>query len=111
VWVRQEIVAQIEFLEGMDAARLVTLVCYSEREFPRGAMADPKRFIDNLKNLRMVMDVALEHLHENRTHFVKDATGNQLRQVEKSISQSRVFAGRIKTEFNTVEYLIGKRTL
>jgi hypothetical protein len=73
-------------------------------------MADAKRFIDNLKNLRLVMYVALEHLQENRNHFVKDATGNQMRQIEKCISQIRTFAERIETEFNTVEYLIGKRT-
>jgi hypothetical protein len=73
-------------------------------------MADAKRFIDNLKNLRLVMYVALEHLQENRNHFVKDATGNQMRQIEKCISQIRTFVERIETEFNTVEYLIGKRT-
>jgi hypothetical protein len=73
-------------------------------------MTEPKSFVDNLKNLRLVMSVALEHLQENRNHFVKDATGNQIRQAERSISQIRSLADRIETEFNTLEYLIGKRT-
>jgi hypothetical protein len=72
-------------------------------------MADPKSFLDNLKNLRLVMSVALEHIQDNRDQFVKNATGNQVRQFEKSISQIRTFADRMKTEFNTLEYLIGKR--
>jgi hypothetical protein len=72
-------------------------------------MADPQSFLDNLRNLRLVMSVALEHIQENRNQFVKDATVSQLRQVEKSISQSRTLADRIETEFNTLEYLIGKR--
>jgi hypothetical protein len=76
---------------------------------PRIAMADPQSFLDNLRNLRLVMSVALEHIQENRNQFVKDATASQLRQVEKSISQIRTLADRIETEFNTLEYLIGKR--
>ncbi len=72
-------------------------------------MADPKSFLDNLKNLRLVMSVALEHIQENRNQFVKNATANQVRQFEKSVSQIRTFADRIGTEFNTLEYLIGKR--
>jgi hypothetical protein len=35
--------------------------------------------------------------------------GCQVRQFEKSVSQIRAFADRIETEFNTLEYLIGKR--
>ena len=72
-------------------------------------MANPKSFVDNLRNLRLVISVALEHIQENRNDFVKDATASQVRQVEKSISQIRTFADRIETEFDTVEYLIGKR--
>jgi hypothetical protein len=71
-------------------------------------MADPKSFLDNL-NLRLVVSVALEHIQGNRDQFVKDATASQVRQFEKSVSQSRTFADRIETEFNTLEYLIGKR--
>jgi hypothetical protein len=64
-------------------------------------MADPQSFLDNLRNLRLVMSVALEHIQENRNQFVNDATASQLRQVEKSISQIRTLADRIETEFNT----------
>ena len=30
-------------------------------------MADPQSFLDNLKNLRLVISVALEHTQENRS--------------------------------------------
>jgi hypothetical protein len=40
---------------------------------------------------------------------VKNATASQVRQFEKSISQIRTFADRMETEFNTIEYLVGKR--
>jgi hypothetical protein len=76
---------------------------------PQIAMADPKSFLDNLKNLRLGMSVALEYMQQKRDDFVQDATGNQLQQIEKSISQIRAFADRIETEFNTLEYLISKR--
>jgi hypothetical protein len=57
------------------------------------------------------MSVGLEHIQENRNEFVKHASGTQLKQAEKSISQIRAFADRIETEFNTLEYLIGKRDI
>lgn len=72
-------------------------------------MTEPKSFVDNLKNLRLVMSVALEHMQENRNKFVKNATGNQVRQAERTLNQVRTFADRIETESNTLEYLIGKR--
>jgi hypothetical protein len=72
-------------------------------------MADATSFLDNLKNLRLVMSIALEHLQEDRNLFVKDATGNQAREFERSISQIRTLADRIETEFNTLEYLVSKR--
>jgi len=72
-------------------------------------MTEPKSFVDNLKNLRLVMSVALEHIQENRNQFVKNATGNQVRQAERTLNQVRTFADRIETESNTLEYLIGKR--
>jgi len=72
-------------------------------------MTEPKSFVDNLKNLRLVMSVALEHIQENRNQFVKNATGNQVRQAERTLSQIRTFADRTETESNTLEYLIGKR--
>ncbi len=72
-------------------------------------MTEPNSFVDNLKNLRLVMSVALEHMQENRNQFVKNATGNQVRQAERTLSQIRTFADRIETESNTLEYLIEKR--
>ena len=62
-------------------------------------MANPKSFLGNLKNLRLVMPVALEHIQENSHRFVKNATETQVRQIEKSISQIRTFADRMETEF------------
>jgi len=72
-------------------------------------MADPKSFLDNLNNLRLVTSVALGHIQANPTHFVKEATGNQVRQCDRSISQIRTLAEQLPREFNTLEYLIGKR--
>ncbi len=72
-------------------------------------MADRKSFLDNLNNLRLVMSVALEHIQANLTHFVKDATGDQVRQCDTSIGQIRTLAEHLEREFNTLEYLIGKR--
>jgi hypothetical protein len=52
----------------------------------RRAMADPKSFLDNLNNLRLVTSVALEHIQAHLTNFVKDADANQARQCDKSIN-------------------------
>jgi len=72
-------------------------------------MAEPKSFVDNLKNLRMVMSVALEHIQANLTQFTKDATGNQLRQSDRSINQIRTLSEQLEREFHTLEYLVSKR--
>jgi hypothetical protein len=72
-------------------------------------MADPKSFLDNLKNLRLVMSVAFEHIQANRSQFAKDASGNQVRQFDRTISQIRILAEQLEKEFDTLEYLIGKR--
>ena len=72
-------------------------------------MADGQSFLDNLKNLRLVLSVALEHVQANRNQFVKDTTGNQVRQFERSITQIRILAEQLEREFNTLEYLIAKR--
>jgi hypothetical protein len=74
-------------------------------------MAEPGSFLDNLKNLRLVLTVGLEHIQENREQFVKDATGNQLRHFERCISQIRTVAEQMEREFTTLEYLIGKRPI
>jgi hypothetical protein len=72
------------------------------------AMADTQNFLDNLKNLRMVMSVALEHVQENRNQFVKNATSSDVGQFEQLVSQLRTLAEQLEKEFNTLEYLIGK---
>ena len=71
-------------------------------------MADRQSFLDNLKNLHLVLSVALEHVQANRNQFVKNATGNQVRHFERSITQIRVLAGQLEREFNAIEYLIAK---
>jgi hypothetical protein len=72
-------------------------------------MASVQNFLDNLKNLRLVTSVALEHVQENRNQFVDEATGMELRQFERSISQIRTIAEQLEREFNTMEYLIARR--
>jgi hypothetical protein len=72
-------------------------------------MPEPGSFLDNLKNLRLVLSVALEHIQENREEFVNDATGNHVRHFERCISQIRTLAEQMEREFNTIEYLIAKR--
>jgi hypothetical protein len=72
-------------------------------------MAELQSFLDNLKNLRLVMSVALEHTQENSDHFVKNAAGNEVRHFEMFISQIRMLAEQLEREFNTIEYLISKR--
>ncbi|HXL09103.1 MAG TPA: hypothetical protein VN966_02685 [Candidatus Bathyarchaeia archaeon] len=66
-------------------------------------MADPKSFLDNLKNLRLVMSVALEHTQENRDQFLTSATGEQLRQAEIAISKVRSLAELLEKEFQVLE--------
>jgi hypothetical protein len=71
-------------------------------------VADATTFLDNLKNLGLVMSVALEHIQASRNEFAKDATGNQLRTFERFITQIRTLSEQIEREFNTLEYLIAK---
>jgi hypothetical protein len=66
-------------------------------------MADPQSFVDNLKNFRLVMSVALEHAQENRDQFLKGATGEQLRQAEIAISKIRSLAELLEKEFQVLE--------
>ena len=73
-------------------------------------MADPESFLDNLKNLRLVMSVALEHTQQNRDHFLKSATREQVRQAEISISKVRSLAEQLEQEFKVLEtFAIQKR--
>ncbi len=66
-------------------------------------MAGPQSFLDNLKNFRLVMSVALEHAQENRDQFLKSATGEQLRQAEIAISKIRSLAELLEKEFQVLE--------
>ncbi len=52
------------------------------------------------------MSVALEHTQENRDQFVKNGTGEQLRQAERSISKVRSLAELLEKEFNILQHLI-----
>jgi hypothetical protein len=73
-------------------------------------MADAQNFLDNLKNLRMVMSVALDHAQENRNQFIKNATMSDLGQFERFVSQIRTLAEQLEGELSTLERVIGKRT-
>jgi hypothetical protein len=71
-------------------------------------MAAPQNFLDNLENLRLVASVALEHVQNNRDQFAKSATGVQVRQAEKAISQVRVLTVQLEREFTILQYLIAQ---
>jgi hypothetical protein len=74
------------------------------------AMAGPQSFLDNLKNLRLVMSVALEHTEQNRNQFLKSASREQVRQTEISISKVRSLAEQLEKEFKVLEtFAIQKR--
>ena len=68
-------------------------------------MVDPKSFVDNLKNLRLVTSVALGHMQANLTQFSKDASENQLRQSDRTINQIRTLSEQLDREFSTLQYL------
>jgi hypothetical protein len=73
-------------------------------------MADSQSFLDNLKNLRLVMSVALEHTEQNRNQFLKSASREQVRQTEISISKVRSLAEQLEKEFKVLEtFAIQKR--
>jgi len=69
-------------------------------------MAGPQNFLDNLKNLEVVVSVALEHVQGNRDQFAKSATGVQLRQAEKAIGTIRALTVKLDKEFTILEYLL-----
>ena len=70
---------------------------------------EPADFLDNLKNLGIVMSVALEHVQDNRNQFVRDATGDQAQQAEMSIRRIRTLVEQLEKEFNALGYLISVR--
>lgn len=71
-------------------------------------MAGPQSYLDNLENLRLVMSVALEHAQKNREQLLKNGTGEQVRQAERSISKVRSLAEELEKEFNVLESFITK---
>jgi hypothetical protein len=76
-------------------------------------MAGPQNFIDNLKNLEIVLSVALEHVQENRNQFVRDATADQAQQADTAIREIRTFAQQLNGEFSVLDsvldYFISRR--
>lgn len=72
-------------------------------------MTTPRNFLDNLKNLRVVMSVALEHVRENHNKFVNDVSQNQMPEFELSINQIRMLAEQLQMELSTLEHLIAMR--
>jgi hypothetical protein len=71
-------------------------------------MSYPQKFLDNLENLRLATSIVLEHVQDNRDQFANSATGVQVRQAEKSISQMRVLVVQLEREFVILEYLIAE---
>ena len=59
-------------------------------------MTDPKSFLDNLNNLRLVTSVALEYIQANLTHFVMVASANQVRQCERLSAKSELLQSTLK---------------
>jgi hypothetical protein len=66
----------------------------------------PQNYIDNLRNLQLIVAVALEHFQDNRNEFVKSASGSQVRQAEKSICNIRILSTQLEREFAIFEYLL-----
>ena len=65
-------------------------------------MANAQNFIDNLKNLRLVTSVALEHVQENRDQFSREATEITVRQIKRTNNEIRMLAEQLEREFNTL---------
>jgi hypothetical protein len=66
-------------------------------------MTVPRRFVDNLANLRLVMSVALEYFQANREQFLKTTPGEQRRQAETLISKVRGLSEELEKEFKLLE--------
>ena len=66
-------------------------------------MPAPQNFLDNLANLRLVMSVSFEYLQANRDHFLKTASGQQVRQAERFISNIRSLAEQLEQELRALE--------
>jgi hypothetical protein len=66
-------------------------------------MADPRGFLDNLANLRLVMSVAVEHIHLNREPFLKTGSPEQVQQAQLLISKIQAVASQLEDEFKALE--------
>jgi len=66
-------------------------------------MTAPRRFVDNLANLRLVMSVALEYFQANRDQFLKTTPGQERRQAETLISKVRSLSEELEKEFKLLE--------
>ena len=73
------------------------------------AMAGSRNFLDNLKNLRVVMSVALEHVRDNHDAFVRSVATSEVPEFELSVSQIRMLAEQLNVEFTMLDSLIAKR--
>ena len=71
--------------------------------------SDPQTFLDNLKNLGVVLSEALLHFQDGGDEFAGHANGEQLRQFERFVTEVRVSAERLEREFNFLEYRVAKR--
>lgn len=81
----------------------------SRQALGNGAMATSKNVLDNLKNLRLVMSVALEHVRENHNQFMHDATRREVEEFEMSVGQIRWLAEQLDLELVTLECELAKR--
>jgi hypothetical protein len=64
------------------------------------------RLLDDLSRVGLVLFEARERLREDRDKFVTEADGDQVRQLESSITRFRFFAERLERELNYLEYLV-----
>jgi hypothetical protein len=64
------------------------------------------RLLHDLSRVGLVLFEALERLREGRDKFVTEADGDQVRQLEASITRFRFFAERLERELNYLEYLV-----
>lgn len=66
-------------------------------------MGDSRAFLDNLANLRLVMNVALEHVQSNREPFLKRSSPEELQQAQILISKVQSLARQLEQEFQGLE--------
>jgi Fe-S cluster assembly scaffold protein SufB len=71
-------------------------------------VANPQNFLDNLKNLRIVMSVALEHTRDNLDEFTTNGTLYEVRQAERSVTKIRILAAQLEKEFDVLEISISE---